>query len=81
MSIDLIKEYTGDQEVLTIPEIAQWLRVSSSTVYRMVNRGELEGVAFKVGRDWRFRRPNIVFWLHARENLPWQHSGKGRPQG
>ena len=44
-------------EVLTVAEVAAFLRVNRSTVYKLIRRGELP--AFKVGSDWRFNRTQI----------------------
>jgi excisionase family DNA binding protein len=44
-------------EVLTVAEVAAFLRVNRSTVYKLIRRGELP--AFKVGSDWRFNRSQI----------------------
>ena len=38
--------------VLTLEEVANYLRVHPSTIYRMLKRQEIP--AFKVGSDWRF---------------------------
>ena len=44
-------------EVLTVAEVAAFLRVNRSTVYKLIRRGELP--AFKIGSDWRFNRSQI----------------------
>jgi excisionase family DNA binding protein len=44
-------------EVLTVAEVAAFLRVNRSTIYKLIRRGELP--AFKVGSDWRFNRSQI----------------------
>jgi len=44
-------------EVLTVAEVAAFLRVNRSTIYKLIRRGELP--AFKVGSDWRFNRAQI----------------------
>ena len=52
-------------EVLTVAEVAAFLRVNRSTVYKLIRRGELP--AFKVGSDWRFNRTQIeeLFKVHT----------------
>jgi excisionase family DNA binding protein len=45
------KESSPKNEFITIPEIAEHLRVSQMSVRRMIARGELAGV--QVGRQWR----------------------------
>ncbi len=46
--------------VLTPAELANYLRVHRSTIYRLLDRGELP--SFKVGSDWRFVRDDIDRW-------------------
>lgn len=46
--------------MLTVDEVAIYLRVSTATVYRMANAGKIPCV--KVGRSWRFARSAIDRW-------------------
>lgn len=48
-------------EVLTIQEAADFLRVSRSTLYKLVQAGKVPGK--KVGRHWRFRKKTLENWL------------------
>jgi excisionase family DNA binding protein len=48
-------------KLMTVDEVAAYLRVNPMTVYRLVNRGELPGV--KVGDLWRFEERDIEAWL------------------
>lgn len=41
-----------DQKLYTLNEVIQFLRVSRSTIFRMMERGELAG--HKAGKGWRF---------------------------
>lgn len=45
------------QEIMTIREVAQFLRLTEKTAYRYALEGQLP--AFKVGGAWRFRRDEI----------------------
>jgi len=51
-------------EILTLPEVAQLLKVAQKTVYTMAQKGELP--AFKVGGQWRFRRADLDAWIDAK---------------
>jgi excisionase family DNA binding protein len=51
--------------VLTLEELASYLRVHPSTVYRMLKKRQIP--AFKVGSDWRFNLESIDHWLAAAE--------------
>ncbi len=44
-------------EILTIQEVADYLKVSRSTVWRWCQQGNL--AAFKAGRGWRVRRTEV----------------------
>jgi excisionase family DNA binding protein len=55
-------------EVLTAGEVASYLRVSLSTIYRLLKTGDLP--AFKIGSDWRFNRVHIEKWLRSRAQTP-----------
>ncbi|MBB3525942.1 helix-turn-helix domain-containing protein [Rhizobium sp. NZLR1b] len=48
-------------EILTLPEVAQLLKVAERTVYTMAQKGQLP--AFKVGGQWRFQRIEIDQWI------------------
>ena len=48
-------------EVLTIDELATYLKVSKSTLYKLVQEGKIPGQ--KVGKHWRFHRDVIERWL------------------
>ncbi len=47
--------------VLTIEELAVYLKISKSTLYKLAQKGEVPGQ--KVGKHWRFRRDIIDQWL------------------
>jgi PTS system nitrogen regulatory IIA component len=47
--------------MMTVRDVARYLRVHEITIYRMVNSGRLPAV--RVGRVWRFRRDDIDRWL------------------
>jgi excisionase family DNA binding protein len=46
--------------ILTLENVAEYLRVHPSTIYRMVKRNQLP--AFKLGHEWRFNRESIDRW-------------------
>ncbi|MDH4152397.1 MAG: helix-turn-helix domain-containing protein [Nitrospira sp.] len=53
-----------DGEILTVTEVARFLRVPKSTVYKLARVGELP--ASKIGKHWRFLRRDIHEWMHSR---------------
>jgi excisionase family DNA binding protein len=52
--------------VMTLEEVASYLRVHPSTIYRLLKRKELP--AFKVGSDWRFNQESIDRWRSNAES-------------
>jgi excisionase family DNA binding protein len=53
------------EELLTVEEVASYLRVSRSTVYRLVIRKEL--LAYKIAHKWMFDRDDLkTFIAHQR---------------
>jgi excisionase family DNA binding protein len=49
-----------EAKVITIGELAEYLRVHRSTLYRLLKRQQLP--AFKIGSDWRFNIEAIDEW-------------------
>jgi len=51
--------------VMTIDDLAQYLKLSKSTLYKLCQAGKVPGQ--KVGRHWRFHREVIDRWLASSE--------------
>ncbi len=49
-------------DVFTIDELATYLKIPKSTLYKLVREGKIPR-GQKVGRHWRFRRAAIDRWL------------------
>ncbi|MBI4260154.1 MAG: helix-turn-helix domain-containing protein [Actinobacteria bacterium] len=49
---------------VTVSEVAQLMRVSRMTVYRLINQGELPAV--RVGRGYRLREDEVHHYLNQR---------------
>lgn len=56
----------GDQEdeILTVDEVAAFLKAGKRTVYRLAANGTLP--AFKLGGTWRFRRADLNAWMESK---------------
>lgn len=52
-------------EVLTVSEVAERLRVSDLTVYRLIHAREL--VAYKVGNLWRIDAEDLENYIQAQK--------------
>jgi len=48
-------------DVLTIAELAAYVKISKSTLYKLVREGKIPSQ--KIGRHWRFRKVAIDRWL------------------
>ena len=57
-----------ESNMLTIADVAKYLKLHELTVRRLAREGELP--AFKVGRQWRIKRDLLESWIAER-------SGKG----
>ena len=51
-------------EILTIDEVAAYLKAGKRTVYRLASSGKIP--AFKLGGTWRFRRAELDQWIASR---------------
>lgn len=55
---------TAQRQFMTVGEVAAALRVSSMTVYRLINAGELPAV--RIGRSFRVRTEDLERYLADR---------------
>ncbi len=55
-----------DGDILTLDEVAAYLKAGKRTVYRLAASGEIP--AFKLGGTWRFRRSELDQWIAASIN-------------
>lgn len=52
-------------EILTLKEVAEYLKLAEKTAYRLAAEGKLPG--FKVGGSWRFRRQDVQSWIESQK--------------
>lgn len=52
--------------ILTIKDVANYLKVNERTIYRLAASGELPG--FKVGNSWRFKQSELEQYIAAQHN-------------
>jgi len=50
---------------LTLEQIAEYLQMSTSSIYKMAQKGKIP--AYKVGRQWRFRKEEIDRWIKSQK--------------
>lgn len=54
------------EKLMTVVEVAAYLRLNRFTVYRLVESGNIPG--FKVASQWRFKQHELEAWLQAKRN-------------
>ena len=64
---DPIPDKSAEDEVMTLSEIASYLKVSEKTILRMAQAGEIPSA--KVSGQWRFLRSFINDWLETKMYL------------
>jgi excisionase family DNA binding protein len=52
-------------EILTLKELAGYLKLTEKTAYRLAAEGKLPG--FKVGGSWRFKLVDIEVWIEFKK--------------
>jgi len=52
-------------DILTIQELALYLKLNEKTAYRLASEGKLPG--FKVGGSWRFKRVDVEQWIEEQK--------------
>ena len=48
-------------DIVTIQELAKFLKLTEQTVFRKIHRGEIK--AFKAGRHWRIEKESVMEWV------------------
>ncbi len=46
-----------DSIIMTVDEVAEYLKLSKITVYKLTQKGEIPG--FRIGSSWRYNRDKI----------------------
>ncbi len=59
---------SAPENVMTVREVADYLRVNQRTIYRLAVERKMPG--FKVGATWRFKRVDIDGWIAAQAAIP-----------
>ncbi len=68
-----MKMTTKEEKLMTVKEVADYLRLDEHTVYRMARKGEIP--AYKVARQWRFKKNALEKWLES-QSLQKNQKGK-----
>jgi excisionase family DNA binding protein len=60
-----MEKFSLDEEILTIREVADLLKLHPKTVNKLVISGKLP--AHRIGRQWRFRKSEVLKALEKRD--------------
>jgi excisionase family DNA binding protein len=64
----------SEGEILTVKQVAAYLKVTERTIYRLAVAKKLP--AFKVGGTWRFSRADIDTWI-KQQSMGGLDTGRG----
>lgn len=56
-----------NDEILTLKEVAEYLKLAEKTAYRLAAEGKLPG--FKAGGSWRFKQEDVEHWIETQKKL------------
>jgi len=65
---------SADNAIMTIGEVADYLKVTERTIYRLAGAKQIP--AFKVGGNWRFSRVDIDRWIQQQSTSAEPDDGK-----
>ncbi|ENM3794589.1 helix-turn-helix domain-containing protein [Vibrio cholerae] len=54
-----------NDQILTLKEVAAYLKLAEKTAYRLASEGKLPG--FKVGGSWRFKMEDLETWINSQK--------------
>jgi excisionase family DNA binding protein len=58
--------YRSEDTILTIPEVARYLKMSKSKIYDLVSKKEIPHI--KIGRNVRIRQTDLQIWMEKQTN-------------
>jgi excisionase family DNA binding protein len=54
-----------NDQILTLKEVAAYLKLAEKTAYKLAAEGKLPG--FKVGGSWRFKSEDVEDWIEKQK--------------
>jgi excisionase family DNA binding protein len=57
---------TMTEQILTLKEVAAYLKLTEKTAYRLAAEKKLPG--FKVGGSWRFKSSDLEAWIERQKD-------------
>jgi excisionase family DNA binding protein len=65
LTLFAVRDKKMSDEILTIQELAEYLKLNEKTAYRLAAEKKLPG--FKVGGSWRFKRDDLEAWIEEQK--------------
>jgi excisionase family DNA binding protein len=66
--VSVTERRLAPNEILTIDEVAEYLRLTPQTIYKWAQEKRIPAV--KLGKEWRFRRCVIDKWFDDQVQWP-----------
>ncbi len=63
-------------ELLTLKELSEYLKIAEKTLYGYAQKGTIPGI--KIGSAWRFRESDINQWLEERRQATRKTTGENK---
>ena len=57
------RKVVKDSAIMTVKDVAEYLRMSEAKIYKLVKEGVLPVV--RIGKSWRFRKDLLDAWLES----------------
>lgn len=69
-----------DGGMMTIQDVARYLRISEAKVYELARNGMIP--ALRIGKSWRFQKDLLKQWVRksAEANLTWVENSPREPE-
>jgi excisionase family DNA binding protein len=66
LSLAVFVRLTMIEQILTLKEVAAYLKLTEKTAYRLAAEKKLPG--FKVGGSWRFKSSDLEAWIEKQKD-------------
>ena len=63
-------------QILTLREVAIYLKLAEKTAYKLAAEGKLPG--FKVGGSWRFKAGDVELWIEKQKSIHKEDKNRGQ---
>lgn len=70
-----MNENRNMEELLTIEELARYLKISKHTLYKMLEKGKIP--ALKIANQWRFKKSDISKWIEQQRKTTLKEQNNG----